>query len=205
MNHPWPKKGIKAFVEGEGAHAFYRTAALWNHDYHAEAFKKGAEMLLDAHLEKTPFPFHDEIFFPIAYLYRHCLELRLKDIVSIGDSMGLFKPGEVSDALKGHSLARLWTYAKKAITERWPEGDKATLAAVEAVINEFHQVDPTGQAFRYERDINGKPHFLKNLPSMIDPQHLRNAVNATYSFLDSTGSGLYDTFIGMLDQQEIID
>src|SRR5882757_6410493 len=150
MNDSWPEKGMKLFVKGEGEHAFYRTAAVWNHDYHAEAFKKAAEMLLDAHLESNPTPYRDEIFLPIAFLYRHCLELRLKDIVQIGDQIDLCGNGDIKEALNGHSLTRLWTFAKRAIVARWPDGDKDTVTAVEAVVNEFHQIDPSGQAFRYE-------------------------------------------------------
>ena len=135
-------------------------------------------------------PYRDESFFPIAYLYRHCLELKLKEITWIGVALNVSSPKEVEEAMDNHNLAKLWTSAKKPIVDCWPDGDKAPLKATEAVINEFHQADRTGQVFRYPTDKDGSLHRHSELPQHISITNLRKTMDAAFTFLDACHDGL---------------
>lgn len=116
----WPKKGDKAFVSVDQRASFCLSSHTPYSQLKPEAFRVGAEMILERCHEADVFRFNDELFFPVAYLYRHGLELLLKDIVYIGVRMNFFERVEVEEALTNHSLARLWTHAKKLLTDLRP-------------------------------------------------------------------------------------
>jgi hypothetical protein len=194
MNFPWPKKGQKAFVPESDVQAFRVRTDSPFFPQHATAFREAADKLLDNYVEYDNRP-RDERFLPIAYLYRHALELRLKMIVMTGVAMGFFNHGRAEIALKGHGLAALWTLAKSLIIARWRDGDE--VHAVEAVINEFHRADPSSQAFRYLRAASGKLHSHESLPESISPIALRSTMDAVFAFLESCGDGLDDSLSDM--------
>jgi hypothetical protein len=195
----WPKKGNKAFVSAGDGKSFYLNRFPLPIPLKPEAFKVAAEMVIDGCHEADPFRHNDELFFPVAYLYRHGLELLMKDIIDTGIHMNFFDRADVADALANHNLAKLWTQAKKLLVDRWPSADPAPLNATEAVINEFHQADPNGQVFRYDEDKNGRRHRHETLPENIGLAQLRQTMDGIFHFLDATASGLRDDFSNMVD------
>lgn len=198
-NMPWPKKGNKAFVsDGEGK-SFHLERFHYPYPLKPEAFQIAAEMVIDQCKEHDRFTYRYEIFFPVAYLYRHGIELYLKDIITTGIHMQFFKRSEVDDALENHNLAKLWTRAKKLLQDRWSTADQSPLKAVEAVVNEYHQADPNGQVFRYDEDKNGKRHKYESLPNHISLDTLRKTMDGVFSFLDATSSCLRDDLSNMFD------
>ena len=149
---PWPKRGIKAFASGTRGKSFHLQSLLWCFPQHAEAFKTAADMIIDSHQAAQRTPHRDELFFPVAFLYRHCLELKLKDLIWIGIHRRFFSRAKVKPVLDQHNLAKLWTLVRRLLEDRWPNADPGPLRGIEAVINQFHEADPSGQVFRYERD-----------------------------------------------------
>ncbi len=74
---------------------------------------------------------------------------------------------------------------KKLLQDGWPGADPGPLQGVEAVVNQFHEADPSGQVFRYERDKHTlKQHRYEKLPEYISLINLRKAMDAVYSLLD---------------------
>ncbi len=140
---PWPEKGDAAFVEGDDDFAFCLTNIFPHYTFKADAFKFAGDTLLDTHLEGGGTA-QDALFFPVAYLYRHAIELRLKDIIYIGVQLGLVRAKDVPK--KSHNLAQLWGLARKAIIARWTDGPEVRIAGT--VIKEFHDADENGQSFR---------------------------------------------------------
>src|SRR4051812_19619856 len=104
---PWPKKGNKAFVENDDDRAFHIRSIINQFPHHADTFRNAAETLLDTHIEGDD-RHRDELFLPIAYLYRHSIELRLKNIVAIGMAMGFYDREKAKAAMLDHNLASLW-------------------------------------------------------------------------------------------------
>ena len=191
---PRLKKGMKALACTKRGKFFHMRAALMStpiYPQHAEAFKVAADMILDSHQSAKRGPHHDTLLFPVLYLYRHCLELKLKDLVLLGVRIHLFELAEVARILEKHELCPLWTKAKRLIRENYPEDDEAQ--AAEAIVNEFHRVDPDGQTLRYDRKRGTlEPRRYKELPSHIGVVDLRTRMDSVYHYLDRCYAGILD-------------
>jgi len=195
----WPRKGNKAFVSAAQGKSFQLNPFRFSLLLKPDTFKIAAEMVIEQCHEADRFRFRDELFFPVAYLYRHGLELLLKDIIYTGIHMNFFERDIVMEALANHNLAKLWNHAKKLLLDRWPTADQAPVKAVEAVINEYHQADPNGQVFRYDEDKNGRRHRHETLPENIAIDEMRKTMDGVFTFLDTTASCLRDDLSNMLD------
>jgi hypothetical protein len=148
----------------------------------AWGYKKAADILAE-HVLAT-FRGGDLIIYPIVLLYRHHLELSLKDIIRRGNEL-LDVPVKQRDI---HSLGELWTDCR-TILERAgmpvdiPEFPEAV--PFETCIKEFERFDPRGESFRYPETKSGTPILPSNLDS-IDLPNLRTVVERMSFFLEIT-------------------
>ncbi len=201
----WPRKGDKAFrpsvtsANRSQIEAFVMPSA----GAYLFGFQRAADMVVDAAKNDDQNP--DALIFPVAYLYRHHLELTLKELVRLGAHVGVIATsteclsdscpccGHVTevtrDVLSQHNLHKLWNKAKQLIDAVWPNSPDDDLKVVEQVILEFHNLDPSGQAFRYARDKDGEPH-LQDAPRRIDLDNLKAAVDTISGFLDAAYGGI---------------
>ena len=188
------RKGAKPFTYTDQGRFFHLQSALLSspmYPQHAEAFKIAADMILDAHQSTERGPHHDTLVFPVLYLYRHCLELRLKDLVMLGVRTGLFDLSEVEEMLGEHKLCPLWARAKKLIQDGYPDDDEA--ATAESIINEFHRIDKHGQTLRYDRERRSlKLRRYESLPSHTSVLTLRSTMDDLYQYLDYCHAGILD-------------
>jgi hypothetical protein len=198
---PWPKKGDKLFVEeaSPNERAFHLRSYMYSRNQHAVAFKAAADMVIQGAEQASRGKYRDDLLYPVAYLYRHALELKLKEIVRYGIQMHCYKEANVEKILGQHNLCRLWTKAKLAITHRWPDGDLAPVKAVEAVVNEMHQTDRNGQKWRYGTDKDGRPNRHEALPKFVSLKSLRKTMNNVFTFLDACGDGIDNGLQSMRD------
>ena len=198
---PWPKKGDRLFAEEENIdeNAFHLGSYMWFGLQHAGAFKAAADIVIDNSAATRRSTFRDDLLHPVAYLYRHALELKLKEIVRYGIAMHCYSRAEVRPILSDHNLAKLWTKAKQAIARRWPTVDPAPLKAVDAVINEIHQSDRDGQKWRYGTDKDGKPNRHEGLPSFVSLKSLRKTMDNVFTFLEACADGIDDGIQCMRD------
>jgi hypothetical protein len=149
---PKLKKGMKALActkQGKFFHLQWARMSARIYPNHSEAFKVAADMILDSHQSTIGGPHHDTLLFPVLYLYRHCLELKLKELVLLGVRIEFFELAKVAENLEKHRLCPLWTKAKRLILHSYPKDEEAQ--AAEGIINEFHRIDPDGQTLRYDR------------------------------------------------------
>ena len=204
-NFNWPKKGDRAFKPSLSPADKGRLEAfvMPSDGTYVVGFQRAADMIVDAAQSDDLNP--DDLFFPVAYLYRHHLELMLKELVRLGIRIGAIQTsadcpaqpcpccGHIAkapkDALLEHNLLRLWNSAKDLIKQVWPDSPYSELKFVEHVILEFHKIDPSGQAFRFARDKNGALH-LQNAPKCVDLANLKARMNAVSSFLDAAYAGI---------------
>src|SRR6266478_1683118 len=78
---PWPKTGDKLFVPDNGRHVAY-IGLRTSFSVYAIGYKDAADALIERVLEKN---FGADLqIYPIAFLYRHYLELRLKQLLICG-------------------------------------------------------------------------------------------------------------------------
>ena len=171
----WPRKGDKAFAfKGRPRDPSHVTAfVLPFPEMYACGYKDAGDKVIEAAEHDTRNP--DALFFPVAFLYRHFLELTLKDLVRLGRSMGAIDISYHSqshrcrkcghkwkveeDILFQHDLNKLWKEARKLIMDVLPNGNGEVAEALEATektIQEFHILDKSGQETRYATSKSGK-------------------------------------------------
>jgi hypothetical protein len=132
----------------------------------------------------------DIYFMPVAYLYRHSLELKLKEIIRLGCDLELLKSEDkLSSVLKAHELHPLWNYARKIIERHWPNSEKNDLNAAGRIIQEFHKIDKSGQNLRYSKKRTGN-YTLKDMPESVELTHLQDVFEAAFNLLDGCEMGL---------------
>jgi hypothetical protein len=189
---PKLKKGMKAFTFTKEGKFFHLQSTKLSPMYpqHAEAFKVAADLILDSHEAAVGGPHNDKLLYPVLYLYRHALELKLKDLVMLGVRCGDLAFADVEETLGAHELCPLWTKARLFLSKHYPE-DKQ-LPIIEAIIQEFHQVDRDGQTLRYDRQKDLRKRGYEKLPQYISVTNLRTTMDAVYSHLDSAYGGVLD-------------
>src|SRR2546422_1071238 len=98
--------------------------------------------------------------FPITFLYRHYLELRLKTLIWDGDATD----GQPARRLDNeHGLMRLWRQLRPTI-ERWfSDCPQPEVDTVEGVLGQFDDLDFKSQAARYPTDKDKNPSKLLGL------------------------------------------
>ena len=109
----------------------------------AEGFKEAAELAIQEALRDSGKT--DPLIFPIVYLYRHHLELRLKELMSKGNCI-VNSSNEFDD---GHHLGHLWGKVKLLAERICPVWFSKYKDDVDAAIQEFDRVDSQSMSFRY--------------------------------------------------------
>ena len=183
----WPKSGDKGFcaavppIRPLQLVAFVRPSSA----SYTLGFRLAANAVIDKARQENTHP--DLLLVPVAYLYRHYLELMLKDLVRLGVKANMLT---VTDGrLTQHYLDKLWRGARELIEAFWPASSSDDLNAVEQVIHEFHQLDALGQAFRYASDVRGGAN-LSAVPKWIDLDSLQATMKAVANFLEAAEAGI---------------
>jgi len=193
----FPKKGDHPFkIMGKATNLTTCCSLAWfkqvniNDSYFAEAYKNSADKII-YELEKNEDNQHpDSYFMPITFLYRHCLELKLKQLIFLCQQLNvLSNDDKIKKILNDHKLYPLWNIVKDGLVKVWPQGPNEDLIAVEGVIAQFHQIDKNGQTLRYSEDKNSNK-TVRNFPDSVDLTHMMIIVNSTYTFLDACEIGL---------------
>lgn len=183
----WPKPGDIAFREATPPIRQFRLCVCVtpSEASYTLGFRSAADAVIENARQQGNHP--DLLFIPVAYLYRHFLELMLKDLVRISmkGNMIVVPDGRLSQ----HDIEKLWQSARKAIEVMWPASPPDDLNAVEQVIHQFHQFDPHGQAFRYSHDLKGNAN-LSTAPTWVDLNNLQATMTAVANFLEAAEAGI---------------
>jgi len=126
---------------------------LWHDpiELYAIGYKKAGDRLVEFVLSK--YRDQDVLIYPIVFLYRQYIELRLKEIIREGRIL-LEKGG---DFPKHHRIWDLWCTAKKISKKAFEnENESPNLEYAEHVIKEFSHIDPDSFSFRYPITKQGK-------------------------------------------------
>lgn len=139
---------------------------------YAEGFRRAAEAVFESC--RTP----DLMVWPLVFLWRHYVELMLKDIISKGR--------EIADEEAGfpahHRLLDLWKEARSRITHWW-SADMPGLENVDVVIEQFHRVDPNATGFRYPYGKN-QARSLPNAPDEVNLGAFHESMEKLADFLE---------------------
>jgi len=164
---PWPRKGDHLFVDRQD---WYNNAVLNgqrdNLSLYAVEYKRAGEILAEAVVESRRD--HDSLVFPIVFVYRQYLELRLKQLIR--DSRRLL--GDSSGFPATHKIAELWNLCRPLLGQTGLNVGEQVLEAIEELIAEFAGADEDSYAFRYPTDKRSNPSLpdlrFVNLPNLAD-------------------------------------
>jgi hypothetical protein len=188
MKSPAEMAGHQLFT---GADDWWHNACLnwapFKWDYYATGYKSAADLLVEntmtsrAHL--------DTHVFPIVFLYRQYLELRLKELVVSGRSLVDRSGKQKLD----HKLEPLWAELRGIIEHVWPDEGPEDLDAIQDYIAQFSAVDPTSTAFRYPTAKDGSP----SLPDVrhINLRQLYLVMASVAQLLEGVSSAI-DVYLG---------
>jgi len=173
---PWPVLSDGLFREDSD---WWQNARLdlggkgW--ESYAYGYKNGGDILAEHFLQNCHGS--DQLVFPIVFLYRHYLELRLKQVINDGQKL-LDQPINIQETiLERHDLIELWRPCRKILEKLgkmnfWPEDPAEKLDDVERLIKEFAGLDRESMSFRYPVTKKNKG-SLPTLPN-LDRIGIRN-------------------------------
>ena len=175
---PWPRKGDHLFVDG---HDWHNNAVLNgqrdNLSLYAVGYKRAGELLAEAAVEGRRD--HDSLVFPIAYVYRQYLELRLKQLIR--DSKRLLD--DASGFPPTHKITELWKTCRPLFNQVELDVGDQVLDEIEELITEFAEVDEESYAFRYPTDKMNNP-SLPDL-SCVNLPNLAEVIKKMANFLEA--------------------
>lgn len=185
---PYPKKDDTLFKGDLDIH-LNADISHWNKDLsgYARGYKQAADLIVTKVIEGDPRASTftvSYLVFPLVFLYRQYIELRLKEIIFLGSRLNRDSHGFP----KHHRIQELWKHARPYI-ERVCGDSKETLDATEACIKEFSDLDHDGMAFRYPADREGKPHLPEW--SVINIRHLAETMQRLGNLLDDASEVIY--------------
>ena len=133
----------------------------------------------------------DYLVFPIVFLYRQYLELRLKHLIFDGSEVLGIPP----NFPKTHRIDLLWESCKPVLHAIKLDDDAEVawrvaegIGNIEACILEFGRIDPTSMAFRYPVDKELAP-SLNGLEA-INIRHFGESMSNVANFLNSVALSL---------------
>jgi len=148
-----------------------------------QSFKRAADIVVNA-VPTGETTGDDDLLFSVGYLYRHALELQLKYIIRLGVEMKLLETSP--ECLDAHALYPLWNKARDVLSD---ESEVKKLGPLENVIQQLHDVDPSGQEFRFERTTMNKP-SLNLLPDLVSLTAMQRVVTKVYDQLETCTESL---------------
>lgn len=178
-----PKKGDRAFRGAEDG--WYNACVNWspgNWDLYATGYKKGADHLV-AHILATHSSL-DTLVYPIVFLYRQYLELRLKQLWEEGSRL----LNRSSGPLLSHRLDEIWKNVRPIIEEVFEGDESSPLDALTELFEEFREIDPKSDGFRYPFDRQGNT----TLPGIkhVNLRHLSEVIDRMANVLDGASMGI---------------
>lgn len=136
----------------------------------------------------------DFYFYPMCFLFRHAFELTLKSLILQAERFltTLNKLGETNVATNLDALAKELRTHEKAHSLEWllnrlePRlaqipGCEPIPPPVRAAVVELHNIDPSGERFRYSIDRRGRQSFSKT--AHVDVDRVRRELGEVHEML----------------------
>lgn len=149
----WPQKGDK-LVTAEGDRYFHAIIGdRTDLNAHIEGYKRAADLLFEQFDQEPRVIAVGWLVFPAVFLYRHFVELSLKDIIFHGSGIGT----DNAQFPPTHDLSVLWREARQLINTIGPGCTDEDLDAMESLIQQLNTIDPRSSSFRYPVTKEGAP------------------------------------------------
>lgn len=180
------RKGVRLFQNDKNdaklklnACLGYTPASLFSV---AEKYKEAADTLAAAAVKGEVIL--DRAILPIAFLYRHVLELLIKDIIFTSRCI----EDEDNDYPQHHNLKDLWAEVMRLLKKHYGKEFPKELDYMQNIIDDFHAHDPWSISFRYPTDKKGNP--TQGTFWRIDINNFCEVMNRVYSLLSCISGDL---------------
>jgi hypothetical protein len=145
----------------------------------AKGYKNAADKLVELVVSRKAIP--DEMLYPVLFLYRHYIELRLKEIIQLGKRIAT---GDLETS-HGHDLNSLWNKAKSVLHDKVSGMTDEEIKAFGNIIKQLQEVDTSSaEVFRYPKTTKGKV-SLDDM-SNINLRHVRDVIDGAAWVLDGS-------------------
>ena len=184
----WPQKGDR-LLKPEAD--WNKSASLSNdpitrHVLQWDGSMRAGAVLVD-HCVNNPSDRH-QLIYAIFSNYRHGLEMAMKWVL---ERYG--RHAALAEYEKNHNLWQLWMSCKEVILAL-SSNDK-TIDIVQRVVKEFHDLDPTAEAFRYPQRKTGAPIPFPSLD--VDLQNVKDVMEGVNNFFGGL-DGELDANVGAM-------
>lgn len=143
----------------------------------AHGFREAAEAVHDSIPERPA----DPLFLPLAYLWRHHLELMLKANIQLWSRLlGQAAPKLGGRGGLGHDLRDLWRRFIDLSDSEIGEKDRADAVAAGKALETFLELEPQPDASRYAASVDG---IRYERPERVDLRELHRAALAVSRLL----------------------
>lgn len=140
-----------------------------------EGYRRAAVALFESAIANKTSP--ELVVFPLAFLWRHHVELALKDVIATGRLL----EGQEWGFPEGHGLLNLWMTAKPYVLRCGPK-NAPEVKNIELNIREFEKIDPYADGFRYPLNKDRSARSMPNVPEYVNLRVLQDAMEALGNF-----------------------
>lgn len=179
-----PSLNDKLFVEAED---WWMNACLnWYHDpteMYIIGYKEAADSLVDSIANRKGSA--DSLIFPIVFLYRHYVEIRIKSLLHDGSRLLDREHKQKSE----HQLSKLWPKVRSILDELWPNDEVGDFKAMDSLIAQFEEVDPRSTTFRYPKDFEGNNSLKLDVPR-VNLRNLAEVVGTMSIILEGSADAI---------------
>lgn len=186
MSIPWPDVPASLFGSDDRAPLFNVSLVQpISPARDVRAYKEGyrrAAVALAKEVERGVSP--DYLVWPIAWCWRHFLELALKDIIARGTTLHDEYATRSWPSDVGHSLGRAWERSLPYIVEHGAP-DAPEVGNVTLIVQEFERLDPRGVGFRYHLARDGTSPSLEQHEQWINVHRMDETMQRVANFLEA--------------------
>ncbi len=176
---------LRESIFGIGLVSPYNAFLEPNWELYVTGFKSAADQLVELHSEHMI----NYTAYPVMFLYRHYLEIRLKHVFI---TLTKFQGGSTNFP-KGHDLKVLWGKVRPLMEKEWQTPDYLTYYDdIGDRLAELQDADVDSDGFRYPVSTSNTP-SLKNIPNpyaphkaVINLKQAKDVVAAMSQILDGT-------------------
>ena len=184
--YPRPEANIDLFTQPEDRNRAVMIGGEDNDwDAYCTGYRRAATTLVNQLTQKRTTLRRDYSIdwesqaYAVLFLYRHYLELRLKElIISYGVNLD-----EINNE---HSLLKLW---QKLRSQNGIQPEAQDIEITEKIITQFNEIDRKSEVFRYPID---KKERLTVPPMQFDLVRLKEMLGWTSQFLDSWSGSFHE-------------
>ena len=208
----WLTRREKLFEEGPDW-AFNVDHSGASLGVYAQSYRRAAEQLF-AHWQTLGHAPAHYALFPLAFLWRQYLELRLKSLVldlerlhEVGEDVPTSaqqrkrrkQPDYRPDFPDGHDLLQQWDCLEPMLKSVWPDAPETKF--VRHLLVQFNEVDPLADGFRYPvaKSKRARARTLAGLPRLVNLRRFNDVMISLANTLDGASDHFHEALSNAME------